>query len=92
MLIGADGTGAVQVDRTGHAAHQPVRVRVLAAEDGVDLDDLLLEVQRLQVVRHRHQVGFGRQLVGRVAPVAVAKGPSWPLSTNFFSRFCRSRK
>jgi hypothetical protein len=49
-------------------------VRVLAAEDGLDLDDLFLEVQRLQVVRHGHQVGFGRQLVGRVAPVAVAEG------------------
>jgi hypothetical protein len=63
--------GVVDVDGAGHAAHQPVRVRVLAAEDGVDLDDLLLEIEGLQVVRHRHQVGLGRQLVGRVAPVAV---------------------
>jgi hypothetical protein len=74
MLIAPTAPVAVEVDRTRHAAHQPVRVRVLAAEDGVDLDDLFLEVQRLQVVRHGHQVGFGRQLVGRVAPVAVAEG------------------
>jgi len=50
-------------------------VRVLAAEDGVDLDDLLLEVQRLQVMRHRHQVGLGRQLVRWVAPVGVRERP-----------------
>ena len=41
----------------------------------LDLDDLLLEIERLEVVRHRHQVGLGRQLVGRVAPVAVAERP-----------------
>jgi hypothetical protein len=62
MLIGAGRAVAVDVDGAGHAADQPVRVRVLAAEDGVDLDDLLLQVQRLQVVGDRHQVGFGGSL------------------------------
>ena len=38
------------------------------------LIELALPVERLEVVRDRHQVGFGRQLVGRVAPVAVGEG------------------
>ena len=71
----ADRACRVHVDRRRHAAHQPVRVRILAAEDRLDLDDFLLEVERLEVVRDRHQVGFRRQLVGRVAPVAVAERP-----------------
>ena len=57
----------------GHAADQPVRVRVLAAEDRLDLDDLLLEVERLEVVRRRQQIRLGRQLVRRVAPVGVGE-------------------
>ena len=52
-----------------------LRVGILAAQDGVDLDDFALPVQRLQVVRHGHQVGFGRKLVGGVAPVAVGEEP-----------------
>ena len=74
----ADRARRVQVDRRGRAAHQPVRVRVAAAEDRLDLDDLLLEVERLEVVRDRHQVRFGRQLVRRVAPVAVAERAELP--------------
>ena len=53
-------------------------MRVLAAEHGLDLHDLLLEIERLEVVRHRHQVGLGGQLVGRVAPVAVAERAQLP--------------
>src|SRR5207237_70300 len=70
-IDGADRTGPVDIDGAGHAANQPVRMRILAAIDGVDLDDLLLEVERLQIMRDRHQVRFGRQLVGRVAPIGV---------------------
>ena len=34
-------------------------------------DEVPLPVERLQIMRHRHQIGFGRQLIGRMAPVAV---------------------
>ena len=65
---------SLQIDGAGDAAHQPVRVRILAAEDGVDLDDVLLEIEGLQVMGDGHQVGFRRQLVGRVAPVGIHEG------------------
>ena len=69
-----DDVGRVRVHRRRHAADEVrLEVRVLAAEDRVDLDDLALPVERLEVVRHRQQVGLGRQLVGRVAPVAVGE-------------------
>ena len=71
----ADAADAVHVDRAGHAAHQPVRMRVLAAEDGVDLDDLLLEIERFEIMRHRHQIGLGRQVIGLAAPIAVLERP-----------------
>ena len=48
-------------------------MRVTTTEDRVDLDDLLLEIERLQIVSDRHQVCFGWQLVGRAAPVCVGK-------------------
>ena len=53
-------------------------MRVLAAEHGVHLDELALPVERLEVVRDRHQVGLGRQSVGRVAPVRVGKRSELP--------------
>jgi hypothetical protein len=52
----------MHVDGAGHAAHQPVRVRVLAAEDGVDLDDLLLEIEGLEVVRDAIRLASGGSL------------------------------
>ena len=64
----------MDVDGAGHAADQPVRMRVLAAVDGVDLDDLFLEVERLQIVGDGQQIGLGRQPIGRIAPVAVGEG------------------
>ncbi len=70
----AGGPVAVDVDGARHAAHQVVRMRVLAAEDGVHLDPFLLQVECFEVVGDRHQVGFGRQHIGLVAPVAVHEG------------------
>ena len=58
MLMAPNGAGAIDVDRRRHATHQPVGVRVLAAVDGMDLDDLLLEIERFQIMGDRHQVGF----------------------------------
>ena len=72
-LLGVDGRVGVEIDGTGHAADDEVRVRVLAAEDGVQPGRVALPGERLQVVGDRHQVGLGRQLVGRVAPVAVGE-------------------
>ena len=61
----------MHVDRAGDAAHEVVRMRVLAAEDGVDLDDFLVEVEHFKVVRNGKEIDGRRQLHGRVAPVAV---------------------
>ena len=45
----------------------------LPPENGVDLDETALPVERLQVMRHRHEVGFGRQLIGGMAPIGVGE-------------------
>ena len=44
---------------------------VLAAEDGMDLDDVFLEVESLNIVGHQHEVGLGRELVAGMPPIAV---------------------
>ena len=49
-------------------------MRVLAAQHGVQLDELALPVERFEVVRDGHQVGFRRQPVRRMAPVRVGEG------------------
>ena len=46
-------------------------MRVLAAQDRVDLDDFFLEVEHFQVVCDGQQVHGRGQLHGRVSPVAV---------------------
>ena len=63
----------IHLHRNGrrHATDNKVGMRVLAAKNGMQLDDITLPGKRFQVVRHGHEVGFRRQLVGRVAPVAV---------------------
>jgi hypothetical protein len=71
-----DGQHRLRVggDRIGDAAHGDVLdVRGLGAEDRDDLVGLALHFQRLQVVRHGHQVHLGRELHRRVAPVAVGE-------------------
>ena len=57
--LGVDRVGFVEVDRARHAAHKVIRVRVLAAEDGVDFDDLLLPFERFEVVRNTDEVDLG---------------------------------
>ena len=66
-----DGVVTLQIDRRRDAAHQIVRMRILAAENGVDLDDFLLPLEGFQIVRHRHQVRFRRKFVGRMTPIGV---------------------
>jgi hypothetical protein len=48
-------------------------MRILAAEDGLDLDDLALEVERFEIVGRRQQVHFRRQLVRGMAPIGVGE-------------------
>ena len=50
-------------------------MRVLATENGVDLHPFFLQVEGFEVMGDRHQVGFRRQLVGRVAPIAIHERP-----------------
>ena len=70
---GARRPRLVDVDGAWHTAHHPVRMRITAAEDGVDLDNLALKIQGLQVVGNRHQIRFRRKLVGGAAPVGIGK-------------------
>ena len=73
------GRLTVWIDRRRHATHQEtLQMGVLAAEHRVHLDELALPVERLEIVRDRHQVGLGRELVGRMAPVGVGKRSQLP--------------
>ena len=56
-------------DGAGHAAEHIVRMRVLAAEDDVRDDEILLLVEHLEVVRDRHEMHLGREeLIVRMIP------------------------
>ena len=66
-LLGVDTDGA------GYAAHNKIGMRILATEDGVQLGHVALPGQGFQIMSDRHQVGFRRQLVGRVAPIAIGE-------------------
>ena len=46
---------------------------VLAAENRVDLHHVALPFQRIEIMRHRHQVGFRRQAIIRVTIIAVGE-------------------
>ncbi len=48
-------------------------MRILAAQHRMKLDELPLPVERFQIVRDGHQVGFRREPVGRMAPVRVGE-------------------
>ena len=71
--LGIDGRHFIHIDRAGNSAHKIIRVRILATEHCVNLDNFLLPFQRVKVMRHTNQVHLGRQLVSRVAPIAVGK-------------------
>ena len=68
-----DGRNFIHVDGARHAADEVIRMRVLAAEDRVDLDDFLLPLKRVEVMSDGDEIDFRRQLVGRVSPVAVGE-------------------
>src|SRR5664280_372769 len=71
--FGVNGIYFVGIDRAGRSSDQVIGMRVLAAEDGMYLDDFPLPFQRFQVMRHRQQVHLWGQLVGWISPVAVGK-------------------
>ncbi len=56
-----------------YATDDKVWMRILAAKDGMQFDNIALPRQCLKIVRYGHQICLGRQLVGRVTPVGVAK-------------------
>jgi hypothetical protein len=76
--LGIDRQIRIQVDGARNPAHHQHRVRVLTAEDRMQLHRVALPGKGLGVVRERHQIGLGRQLLGRMNPVAVGKDPELP--------------
>ncbi|MNC34319.1 hypothetical protein D3C75_827470 [compost metagenome] len=83
QALSVDAVVAVNVDGGGHSAHQIVGVGIFPAEDGVDLDDFLLPVQRLQIVRHGQQIHLRRQPVPGVSPIPVGENTQLPAVHNF---------
>jgi hypothetical protein len=71
--VGVDGGHFIHIDRAGNAADEVIRMRIFAAEDRVDLDDLFLPGQGVDIVSHCDQIHLGRQLVGRMSPISVGK-------------------
>jgi hypothetical protein len=47
----------------------------MAAEDGLQLHDLTLPSERVEVMRHGHEVRFRRQRVARMPPIAIGENP-----------------
>ena len=73
QTLGVDGVNLFFVNRTRHAPHQIVGMRILSAEDGVNPDNFFLPFQCFEVVCHRQQVDLRRELVCRMPPVAVGE-------------------
>ena len=77
---------AVWIDRDRHAADQEgLGMRVFGAENGVNLDDILLPFEGFKVMGNGHQVRFRRQLVGAVSPVSVLEGAETPVPAKALS-------
>ena len=70
---GAAAAGGIDADGRRRPAHQEVWMRILAAENGVHLDDFALPGQGFQIMRHGHQIGLRRQLEAGIAPEAVGE-------------------
>ena len=63
----------MHVDGARNAAHEVVRVRVLAAQNRVNAHDLALEVEDFEVVGDGEKVHGGRKLHRGVSPVALVE-------------------
>ena len=64
----------IGVHGRGHSAYEKgLQVRVLAAHHGMHPYEVALEFQRIEIVGNGQQVHFGRQTVGRMAPVPVGE-------------------
>ena len=53
-------------------------MRILAAKDGLQPDDLALPFQCVQIVRHGHEIRFRRQRIAGIAPVGVGEQAELP--------------
>ncbi len=75
MRSGIDGcVRLIAIHRRRHAAHQiGLRVGILATQHGLDANELALQLQRFNVVRHRQQIRFRRQLIRGMSPIAAAE-------------------
>ena len=58
QAFGIDGTHIIQANGAGHPAYEVVGVRVFAAKNGLDFDNLFLPFQCFQVMRQANQVDF----------------------------------
>ena len=64
----------IGIDRGRHAADEKaLQMGILAAENGMNLDEAALPVERFEIVRQRHQIGLGRQLVSRMPPIGIGE-------------------
>ena len=84
--LGIDRIGFIEIDRTRRTADQIIRMRILASKDRVNPDDFLLPLESLQIMRHRHEIRLGRELVGRMSPVTIGKNPQLPA----LHKFCQA--
>ena len=57
-VLGIDCRIRVEINRGWNAADHEIRVRVLAAEDSMQFDNVSLPRQGLEIMRHRHEIGF----------------------------------
>ena len=67
-------------------------MRIFSAERRVDPDEILLQGQRFQIMRHGQKVHFGRQLIGRMSPVAAGKQAQLAAIDHAFTRCWIPRK
>ena len=73
QAFGIDGVVLIDIDGTCGTTNQVVWMGVLAAKNGMDLNDLLLPFQCFEVVGYPNEVNFSREFIGRVAPIAIGE-------------------
>ncbi len=75
-FVDGGGTGSragMHADGGRSAAHQHIGMRILAAENRLQLHHLALPGERIEIVRHSHEVRLRRQGVAGMAPVGIGE-------------------